>query len=161
MATKVPSMFDRIFNLILVALGVALYWHSGTMTTELTSGNIGPEVLPRVLAVALILTAGLNLATVLRTQPAQRKKAGSEDAAARGAYTQFLVLVALLVAYTLLLEPLGYVISTFLFLLAAIQTMQRGQLIKSALISAAFAGGVYLLYVKVALGSLPPLPFLE
>lgn len=161
MATKVPSMFDRIFNLILVALGVALYWHSGTMTTELTSGNIGPEVLPRVLAVALILTAGLNLATVLRTQPAQHKKAGSEDTAARGAYTQFLVLVGLLVAYTLLLEPLGYVISTFLFLLSAIQTMQRGQLVKSALISAAFSGGVYLLYVKVALGSLPPLPFLE
>lgn len=154
-------MFDRIFNLILVALGVALYWHSGSMTTELTSGNIGPEVLPRVLAAALILTAGLNLVTVLRQQPAQRDEAGKHDPAARGAFIQFLVLVGLLVAYSLLLEPLGYVISTFLFLFAAIQTMERGQLIKSALISAAFSGGVYLLYVKVALGSLPPLPFLE
>lgn len=150
-------MFDRVFNLLLVALGVALYWHSGTMTTELTSGNIGPEVLPRLLAVALVITASLNLVTVLRKQPAGRKGSG-EDA---GAYTKFLILVGLLLAYALLLEPLGYVISTFLFLLAAIQTMERGQLLKSAVIAAVFAGGVYVLYVKVALGSLPPLPFLE
>ncbi len=154
-------MFDRIFNLILVVLGVALYWHSDTMTTELTSGNIGPDVLPRVLAVALIFTAGLNLLTVVRKQPANTKGTDEQDDSARSAYTKFLILVGLLVTYTLLLEPLGYVISTFLFLLAAIQTMERGQLLKSALIAAAFSGGVYLLYVKVALGSLPPLPFLE
>jgi putative tricarboxylic transport membrane protein len=154
-------MFDRIFNLILVTLGVALYWHSSTMTTELTSGNIGPEVLPRVLALALIFTAGLNLVTVMRKQIVNRKSVSDEDSGASSAYTKFLVLVGLLVTYSLLLEPLGYVISTFFFLLAAIQTMERGQLIKSAVIAAAFSGGVYLLYVKVALGSLPPLPFLE
>ncbi len=154
-------MFDRIFNLILVALGVALYWHSDTMTTELTSGNIGPEILPRVLAIALIFTAGLNLVTVIRKQPASSKSGGEKDSGESNAYTKFLILVGLLVAYTLLLEPLGYMISTFLFLLAAIQTMERGHLLKSAVIAAAFAGGVYLLYVKVALGSLPPLPFLE
>ncbi len=153
-------MFDRVFNLILVALGVALYRHSDTMTTELTSGNIGPEVLPRVLALALVFTAGLNLVTVMRKQPASRKST-EEDSGANSAYTKFLILVGLLVTYTLLLEPLGYVISTFLFLLAAIQTMERGHLLKSAVIAAAFSGGVYLLYVKVALGSLPPLPFLE
>ena len=152
-------MFDRVFNLLLIVLGVALYWHSGTMTTELTSGNIGPEVLPRLLAVALVLTAGLNLVTVLRKQPAGRKSGGDGNGAS--SYTQFLILVGLLLAYALLLEPLGYVISTFLFLLAAIQTMERGQLLKSAVIAAVFAGGVYVLYVKVALGSLPPLPFLE
>lgn len=154
-------MFDRIFNLILIALGVALYWHSGTMTTELTSGNIGPEVLPRVLSVALIITAALNLATALRIQPVSRKRESGEGDVEGSAYTKFLILVGLLVAYTLLLEPLGYVISTFLFLLAAIQTMERGQVLKSAVIAAVFAGGVYLLYVKVALGALPPLPFLE
>lgn len=152
-------MFDRVFNLLLVALGVALYWHSGTMTTELTSGNIGPEILPRLLAVALVVTATLNLATVLRKQPAGRKR--GDEGEEGGAYTKFLILVGLLLAYALLLEPLGYVISTFLFLFAAIQTMERGQLIKSAAIAAVFAGGVYVLYVKVALGSLPPLPFLE
>lgn len=152
-------MFDRIFNLILVALGVALFWHSGTMTTELTSGNIGPDVMPRLLAVALVITASLNLVTVVRKLRANSSNDAGEDES--GAYRKFLMLVGLLVAYALLLEPLGYVISTFLFLLAAIQTMERGRLLKSVVIAAVFAGGVYLLYVKVALGSLPPLPFLE
>jgi putative tricarboxylic transport membrane protein len=113
-----------------------------------------------VLALALVFTAGLNLVTVMRKQPASRKST-EEDSGANNAYTKFLILVGLLVTYTLLLEPLGYVISTFLFLLAAIQTMERGHLIKSAVIAAIFSGGVYLLYVKVALGALPPLPFLE
>jgi putative tricarboxylic transport membrane protein len=152
-------MFDRIFNLILVALGVALYWHSATMKTELSSGNIGPDVLPRLLALALVITASLNLVTVLRKQSANGNKEANEDDG--GAYQKFLLLVGQLVAYALLLEPLGYVISTFLFLFAAIQTMERGHLLKSAVIAGLFAGGVYLLYVKVALGSLPPLPFLD
>jgi putative tricarboxylic transport membrane protein len=154
-------MFDRVFNLLLVVLGVALYWHSGTMTTELTSGNIGPELLPRLLAVALTISATLNLIAVMRQQPAGDKNGNSADEGESGAFTKFLLLVGLLVAYALLLEPLGYVISTFLFLLAAIQTMERGQLLKSAVVAAVFSGGVYVLYVKVALGSLPPLPFFE
>jgi len=152
-------MFDRVFNLMLVALGVALYWHSGTMSTELSGGNIGPEVLPRLLAAALVITAGLNVFVVLRKQPAGQKREGPSEES--GMYTKFLILVGLLLAYALLLEPLGYVISTFLFLLAAIQTMERGRLLKSAVIAGAFSVGVYLLYVKVALGSLPPLPFLQ
>jgi putative tricarboxylic transport membrane protein len=152
-------MFDRIFNLVLVALGVALYWHSATMTTDLSSGNIGPDVLPRLLALALVITASLNLVTVMRKQSANGNKGAKEDDSST--YQKFLVLVGLLVAYALLLEPLGYVISTFVFLFSAIQTMERGHLLKSAVIAGVFAGGVYLLYVKVALGSLPPLPFLD
>lgn len=154
-------MFDRVFSLILIALGVALYWHSGTMTTELTSGNIGPELMPRLLAVALVITATLNLVSVLRQQPAAHPSGATETNSESSAYTKLLILVGLLVAYVLLLEPLGYVISTFLFLLTAIQTMERGLLLKSAVIAAVFASGVYVLYVKVALGSLPPMPFFE
>lgn len=151
-------MFDRIFSLLLMVLGVALYWHSGSMTTELTSGNVGPEVLPRLLAAALLITATLNLVASLRTQ---RVVTPLENSDGGGEHKKFLVLVGLLVAYVLLLEQLGYVIATFAFLLAAIQTMERGKLFKSAVIAALFSGGVYLLYVKVAQGSLPPMPFLE
>jgi putative tricarboxylic transport membrane protein len=39
------------------------------------------------------------------------------------------------------------------------QTMEKGNYLKSAVIAAAFAGGIYYLYVEVALGVLPPLPF--
>ncbi len=151
-------MFDRIFSLLLMVLGVALFWHSDTMTTELTGGNVGPEIMPRLLAVALFITATLNLVVSLRARPVRAPSESSEGGQEIG---KFLVLVGLLVAYALLLEPLGYVISTFLFLLLAIQTMERGQLLKATVISAVFSGGVYLLYVKVALGSLPPMPFLE
>jgi putative tricarboxylic transport membrane protein len=149
-------MFDRIFSLLLIVLGVTLYWHSGGMTTELSSGNVGPEVLPRLLALILVIAASFNLTIALRVKAAKARAVGDDPG---NEYRKFLLLVGLLVAYSLLLEPLGYVISTFLFLLGSFQTMQRGQVVKSAMIAAAFSGGVYLLYVKVALGSLPPLPF--
>ena len=106
------------------------------------------------LAVVLTIFSVINLMTAIRSKSHAKKEEGLE-------YKKFLTLLGLLLAYVFLLEPLGYVISTFLFLLAGFQTMEKGQYGKSALIAAAFSGGVYYLYVDVALGVLPGLPFID
>jgi putative tricarboxylic transport membrane protein len=124
------------------------------LTTTTTGGSIGPKELPMFLAVALVLVSLINLVAALKAKPSGQSKETPE-------YRTFLILLGLLLAYVFLLEPLGYVISTFLFLMGGFQTMQRGNYLKCAIIAAAFSGGIYLLYVKVALGSLPGLPFLE
>jgi putative tricarboxylic transport membrane protein len=146
-------MFDRYASVVFIALGVSLFFYSQTLTTSSTGGSIGPKELPMFLAVALTITAVLNLAAAIRSRSSEKKK-GLE-------YRKFLIILGLLLLYVFLLEPLGYVISTFLFLMGAFQTMEKGQYLKSALIAAAFSGGVYLLYVKVALGVLPGFPFLD
>lgn len=146
-------MFDRYASIVFMALGVALFFYAQTLTTSSTGGSIGPKELPLFLAVVLILFSLVNLVTALRAKAAPRKDGP--------AYRQFLVILGLLLAYVFLLEPLGYVISTFLFLLAGFQAMEKGQYGKSALIAAAFSGGVYYLYVEVALGVLPGLPFID
>jgi putative tricarboxylic transport membrane protein len=146
-------MFDRYASVVFIALGVSLFFYSQTLTTSSTGGSIGPKELPMFLAVALTITAVLNLAAAIRSRSSGKKK-GLE-------YRKFLIILGLLLLYVFLLEPLGYVISTFLFLMGAFQTMEKGQYLKSALIAAAFSGGVYLLYVKVALGVLPGFPFLD
>ena len=56
------------------------------------------------------------------------------------------------------LEDIGFVISTFLFLMIGFQTMQKGRVWVSLLISAAFSYGVYTLYVNGLDGSLPGFP---
>lgn len=143
--------FDRCASIVFIALGVALFFYSQTLTSSFTGTSIGPKEMPLFLAVALVITAVINLVAALRVKSPREKK-GLD-------YWKFLVMVGLLLLYVLLLEPLGYVISTFLFLMAAFQTMERGGYLKSALIAGAFSGGIYLLYVRVALGVLPGLPF--
>ncbi len=147
-------MFDRYASIVFIAIGVSLFFYSQTLTTSSTGGSIGPKELPMFLAVALTAISLINLVAAIRTKPSAKKGGGLE-------YRKFLVILGLLLLYVLLLEPLGYVISTFAFLVAAFQTMERGKVVQSALIAAAFSGGVYLLYVKVALGVLPGLPFVD
>ncbi|MEG1849495.1 MAG: tripartite tricarboxylate transporter TctB family protein, partial [Oscillospiraceae bacterium] len=76
-------------------------------------------------------------------------------------YKRFLPFLGALALYVFLLQPLGYVISTFLFLFATFQIMKKGSYLKSTIIAATFSGGVYFLYVVVAKGTLPPMPFLN
>lgn len=139
--------------MVFIILGVALFFYSQTLAVP-TGAHIGPKELPMFLSVALVFTATLNLAAAFRAKSSEKKGAALE-------YRKFLVILSALLLYVLLLEPLGYVISTFLFLVIGFQTMERGQLQKSVVIAAAFSCGVYYLYVDVALGVLPGLPFLD
>ena len=147
-------MFDRYASIVFLAIGVSLILYAPTLSTSTTGGSIGPKEMPLFLAVALVIMSLINLVMSLRSKKPGKQSEGLE-------YRKFLVMLGLLLLYVLLLEPLGYVISTFLFLMAAFQTMQKGQYLKSAIIAAAFSGGVYVLYVKVALGVLPGFPFVE
>lgn len=147
-------MFDRYLSILFIAAGVVLFFYSRTLTTTSTGGYIGPEALPMFLAVALVFTSAINLVHALRTKPTREKAAGPD-------YKRFLYLLGLLLAYTLLIEPLGYVVSTFLFLFGGFQTMEKGDYLKSAIIAAIFAGGVYYFYVNVAQGNLPGFPFVD
>ena len=147
-------MFDRYASIVFIVLGVSLFFYAQTLTESSTGGSIGPKELPLFLSVVLVLFSLINLVNAIRAKSRAKKEEGLE-------YKKFLILLGLLLAYVFLLEPLGYVISTFLFLLAAFQTMEKGAYWKSALIAAAFSGGVYYLYVNVALGVLPGLPFVD
>jgi putative tricarboxylic transport membrane protein len=148
------KMFDRYASIVFIAMGISLFFYAQTLTTSTTGGSIGPKELPMFLAVALTAISLANLVAAIRSKASAEKKRGLE-------YRKFLIILGLLLLYVLLLEPLGYVISTFLFLVAAFQTMEKGKYLQSALIAAAFSGGVYFLYVNVALGVLPGFPFVD
>jgi putative tricarboxylic transport membrane protein len=147
-------VFDRYASIVFIALGVALFFYSQTLTSSSTGASIGPQELPLFLAVALVITGIMNLVAALRVKTPEGNEKELDN-------RKFLITLGLLLAYVLLLEPFGYVISTFLFLMAGFRTMEKGGYVKSALIAAAFSGGIYYLYVVVALGSLPGLPFVE
>lgn len=144
--------FDRYASIVFLAIGIAVFMYIQNIEISTAGSSIGPKELPTFLSVILIMLSLANLIVTNRAKAPDKKGKPLE-------YKKFLTIFVALVLYALLIEPLGYVISTFLFLMVGFQTMERGKYLKSALIAAAFAGGVYYLYVEVALGVLPPMPF--
>ena len=146
------STFDRYASVVFLALGIAVFLYIRSIEISTAGSFIGPKEFPTLLSLILIGLSAANLVAALRAKMPSGKAKKLE-------YKKFLIIFIALVLYAILLEPIGYVISTFLFLMVGFQTMEKGGYVKSALIAAAFAGGVYYLYVEVAMGVLPPLPF--
>ncbi|KYZ75431.1 transporter [Anaerosporomusa subterranea] len=144
--------FDRYVSVVFLVLGVAIYIYSQTLTVSNVGIAIGPKALPSFLSVILIILSAVNLVVAIRSTTHDKKEEKLE-------YKKFLIILVSLVLYALLIEPLGYVITTFLFLLIGFQTMEKGKYLQSVIIAAAFAVGIYYFYVEVFLGVLPPLPF--
>ncbi|MEL7635878.1 MULTISPECIES: tripartite tricarboxylate transporter TctB family protein [Sporomusa] len=143
--------FDRYLSILFIVLGVALYLYAETLTVSNVGIAIGPKALPSFLAVILIILSTVNLIAALRSKTPDKQE--------KLEYKKFFIIFISLLLYALLIEPLGYVISTFLFLFAGFQTMERGKYLHSAIIAALFSGGIYYFYVEIFLGVLPPLPF--
>ena len=144
--------FDRYASVVFLVLGISIYLYSQTLTISNVGIAIGPSALPTLLSVVVILLSAINLIVTIRSKAADKKEDKLE-------YKKFSIIFVSLLLYALLIEPLGYVITTFLFLMVGFQTMEKGEYLKSALIAAAYSGGIYYFYVEVFLGVLPGLPF--
>lgn len=100
-------MSDRITGLILLALAVA-YGVTASGFEAMIGDPLGPAVFPLVLSIPLAL---FSIYLIVRPDP--------EPAWARGgALLKQVLTLAVFVAYAFLLEPLGFVITTFLAVIA-------------------------------------------
>jgi len=143
---------ERVLALLFLVLCVA--YGAGTFSFMQTTDSdvVGPATFPRVIAVL-----GGVCALVFLTR-SSRMAAGAEGVSERHSVSDLLPL-GLTLAYCLAFEPLGYAISTFLYLVFGIRTLGRGwgQAIAVSLVSTV----VFYLVFSVAIEShLPdgPLP---
>ncbi|MCK2183369.1 tripartite tricarboxylate transporter TctB family protein [Halomonas getboli] len=144
---------DRIFGVLLIALAVAYGW-GATQFPEPFGGaeGVGPETFPYLLAAVLALS---SLYLIVRPDPDNAwpwSRTGVE----------LVIAVAVLIAYTALLQPLGFILSTLL----AVGTLcwRMGATPLRAYVVGGIAGVVVFLIFNFALDlALPlgPLSFLE
>jgi putative tricarboxylic transport membrane protein len=146
------KMFDRIVGLVFILVGVFFILESRNLSSSSYGSGVGPDLFPMGLGIILIL---LSIRLMIETfrYPKEAKKGDALDVKRFG----FMLLLILL--YVVLFEIIGYVLSTFLFLVAAFQIMERGRWLSSVLIAGVFAGVVYYVYVEVLKGTLPAFPF--
>lgn len=143
--------FDRFAGITFLVIGLLFVLESRKISESSYGSSVGPDIFPIGLGSILIL---LSLRLLFETFRYQTIKGESEKVQ----YGKFLVIFIGAVLYAALLEPLGYVITTFAFLLLAFQTMERGKWIQSLVIAGAFSFGVYYLFAEFLGGSLPGFP---
>lgn len=99
------TLNDRIFGVLMLVLAVAYGW-GATQFPEPFGGaeSVGPETFPKVLAVVLALS---SLYLIVKPDPDNAWPVGRTA-------LELVIAVVVLIAYTLLLEPLGFIIATLL-----------------------------------------------
>jgi putative tricarboxylic transport membrane protein len=139
---------DRvIFALILVLAG--LYFWATQQIPSLEIGDpLGPKAFPRLLGIALLVTAAL-----LATEMWKARKEPRQPAAA-GLKTEAIVVGGIAMwtwLYFFIFEPAGFMIATTLYLLGLTNYFNRGQWITNVVTSIVFPICTYFLFTK-ALG---------
>lgn len=145
------KMFDRIATLTFLAIGVLFMIESLRISKSAYGSVVGPNVFPFLLGLILVLLSVKLLFETMRYPSTHGEKQ-------RMQYKKFWTIFITAIFYAILLEPIGYVITTFLFLIIGFQTMEKGSIWKSIIIAACFSLGVYGLYVKMLQGTLPSWP---
>ncbi len=143
--------FDRSAGIIFLLVGLLFVIESQRISESSYGSAVGPDIFPIGLGSILILLSARLLYETFRYGAAAK----NEDAVK---YKKFFIIFISAVLYAALLEPLGYVITTFLFLVISFQTMERGKWLQTLVIATAFSFGVYYLFAEFLGGSLPGFP---
>jgi putative tricarboxylic transport membrane protein len=143
--------FDTIAGCLFLIIGMFFITASAGISQSSYGSKVGPNIFPLGLGSILVLLSIVVIykARGYKVPPAEN---GRRD------YKRFSLVLLATFIYIFLFEPLGYVISTFLYLTIVFQVMERKKFLSSLVISAFFSFAVYYLYVIVLQGTLPPFP---
>lgn len=152
MRLKLPLGGDRIAALLFLAVVLVYGWGGTQLTASLQGDVIGPAFFPRLLTVLGIL---LGVLLFVQGAPAAKKEKSGDE----GSDITALVPAAMLLAYALVFEPLGFLLATPLFLVIAFRYLGHPSWSGIAGYSAAVTAVVfvlfqYLLDIRLPLGPL-------
>lgn len=148
---KMDIKFDRVASVMFLAVGVLFIIGSKQLSSSSYGSVVGPDIFPFILGIILVLLSIRLFYETIISKGDHRAKDKLE-------YKPFLIIFVATLVYILTLETIGYVITTFFFLFVCFQTMERSKWVTSLIISAAFSGIVYFLFVEVLKGTLPGWP---
>lgn len=158
-------MADRIILGCTLVLAGVYFWATAQIPSLELGDPLGPKAFPRMLGVGLLLGAAMLLVEIIRNTAKARLSAeqGVESTEPKWDRHHWLVvaIAAWTAIYIVIFEPLGFIISTAVYLLALTAYFNRGRWLMNVLTSVLFAAISYLMFTKVLGVNLPPgiLPF--
>ena len=153
-------MADRVIFVSILVLA-ALYFYATEQLPSLEIGDpLGPKAFPRLLGVALVITAGILLLEILRApKRASRPRTAEAKQSDRGTYLMIAGVAVWTFLFFLVFEKLGFVIATTIYLFALMAYFNPRRWVTNALTSVLFCVGSYWMFkilgVNLAQGILP------
>ncbi len=154
--------WNMITGLIATLIGIAYGWSAWTLPRATFGDPTGHLVYPVILGILMTL---LGFALVIKELLAKGPK-DAKDSPKFGKMTRHGKEIGLAIGasiiYALLFEPLGYVISTIIYLGAVLFLVNgRVKVVRTVLVAVLFSIGVYILF-SILLGiQLPRMPILD
>jgi putative tricarboxylic transport membrane protein len=149
-------MIDKLIVACVLVLAGCYAWMTEQVTVLAFGDPLGPRAFPRILTAALLITVVLLLFEMFfskhdkKAEPApETTRAG--DAAQDGPGTRWVIpaTVTATALYFFLFEPLGFVISSSVYLLAMTMYFNPGKVVANALVSLLVPVTCYLLFSQV------------
>lgn len=138
---------NRVWGVVICGIGVFYLFEGFSLPPAAIGDPLGPLVFPTILGVSLVGCGGYLVA-----RPGPRT---TQSILVRNSFQQVLILFALLILYSAFISWMGYLISTFLFVLIGAFLMGERSWAKGILISAVFSTGVFFLFVRILTIPLP------
>lgn len=148
--------FDKIASIIFFVIGILFFTEALKISDSAYGSSVGPKIFPMGLGAALIALSILLIIESYKSKP--KEQHDSAESLSSPQYKRFFIILGSAIGYVLLLEPLGYLITTFVFLLISFQVLEKGKWLNSLLIAAAFSAVIYFGYVNILGGFLPGFP---
>lgn len=140
---------ELVFNIAMVAGSLFLLWSAyGISGFEALST---PGAIPMVTTAIMVLCGGLILRDTLRKSPVE-----GETIAKDILPMPVIVTIAAIAAYALVLKPLGFLPTSFLFLTVLVRYLSGGSTLRAAVISLVTVAVIYLLFRIVFTVLMPP-----
>jgi putative tricarboxylic transport membrane protein len=144
----------RLAGLVLLAASLAILLAVFEIPGRGGYSSSGPRFVPLIVAIGLIALTGAFLArTWVRPDIELAERSAEEDAATHWA-TPALLLVAM-VAYALLMEPLGYILSTAAFFVPVARLLGSRSLLRDVVIGLVAGVGLFTAFTQYLGVSLP------
>lgn len=138
---------NRVWGVLICGIAVFYLIEGFALPPAAIGDPLGPLTFPTILGVSLV-ACGVYLAA----RPGPRT---THPILVRHSFQQVLILFALLILYSASISWMGYLISTFLFVLIGAFLMGERSWGKGILISAVFSTAIFFLFVRVLTIPLP------
>lgn len=147
------SRVDRGFSVLLLAIGVAFFFEAAKLPFW-TRSTPGSGMFPTLASLALVAVSGLSLLGSFTARGERPAPSGGfwprRDALRAQAYG-----LGALAAYILTLAPLGFVLSTFVFLSLCLLALEPKHRLRSIVLAGLVSAGAYFFLVVLLKMPLP------
>ena len=130
---------DIIVSIFFIALAVLLYSSADTTSNAVSKASTdSTSTYVNALAITLGVAGVIEFIVSVLSNPSYVEFTKNPK--------KFFMLIFSLIAYVVMMEYIGFIIATFIFLIVTMRVMGYKNFLRSVVISVAITGGVYLLF---------------